>query len=141
MKEESQAAHLSAEQKEVWGDVANYTRMIINNDTKEFLKYYHRDYIGLNYKVFLPIKKSDIKNELLHLPKRKINSYEIIPIAINIVNNVAIVHYSYSVVFKTVNGDLIEKSGLNTDILTKKNKKWLIIADHVRNNKVLESND
>jgi len=114
---------LSPKQKEVWCNVETYTSLIMKGEVKEFLKYFHKDYSGWNYKAFLPIKKNDIKNELLHLPKRDIDNYKIAPVDINIFSEVAVVHYYYSVTYKEKDGNEKTKSGRNTDILLKQKNK------------------
>lgn len=131
MNQDTIQDNLSTEQNEVWENVKKYTSLIMQNDVKKFLKYFHKDYTGWNYKAFLPVKKTDIKNELLHLPKRKIIEYEIFPLSIQVVNKTAIVHYIYSAKYSDTNGKEKEKNGRNTDILIKQQNKWMIVADHI----------
>ena len=75
-------------QKEVWENVEAYTDFIMKGDVKGFLNYFHKDYSSWNYYELMPVNKTDIKNELRHLPKRKIVSYNITPVAISIFNDV-----------------------------------------------------
>jgi len=117
-------------QKEVWENVETYTNLIVNSDLEGFLNYFHKDYSGWNYCELMPVNKSDLKNELLHLPKLKNTSYNITPLAINIFNDVAIVHYYFSATFKTTDGKEKLKNGRNTDILLKQKDKWQLIGDH-----------
>lgn len=131
----------SDDQNEVWNNVEKYTALIMKGDMNGFLEYFHNNYSGWNYNAFIPVRKADIKNELLHLPKREISSYKIIPMEIKIVKNIAIVHYSYSVSYKNGNKKQKEKYGHNTDILIKQKSKWMIIADHVADYKLSESKD
>ena len=119
-------------QKEVWRNVETYTKLIMKSDVDEFLDYFHKDYSSWNYYELMPVNKTAIKNELLHLPKREIDSYNITPIAIKIFNNVAIVHYYYSAVYKNTNGKDKTKQGRNTDILLKQKDKWILIGDNVQ---------
>ena len=130
MQEAADKEKLSSQENEVWNNVENYTKLIMENDFNGFLEYFHNGYSGWNYTAFLPIKKSDIQNELLHLPRRKVIWYELIPLAISIFKEVAIVHYIYSVKYQDANGNEKEKSGKNTDMLIKEKNKWLIIADN-----------
>jgi len=64
------------------------------------------------------------------MPKSKSLFYDIQPLAIKIHGNVAIVHYSYTNVFKS--GEEKEKveQGRWTDILLKQGDKWVMIGDH-----------
>jgi hypothetical protein len=118
-------------QKEVWKNVETYTDLIMKGDVEGFLDYFHKDYSGWNYCEFLPGNKTGIKNELWHLPKRKSVSYNIMPVAINIFDDVAIVHYYYSADYKNTDGKEKAKKGRNTDILLKQKDKWVLIGDHV----------
>ena len=118
-------------QIEVWKNVESYTKLIMNGDVECFLEYFHSDYSGWNYYALMPVNKSNVKNELQQPPKQKIVSYNINPVAINIFNDVAIVHYYFSGAYKNVNGKEISKRGRNTDILLKQKNKWVIIGDHV----------
>ncbi len=141
MKNDLLQHKLSVDQKEIWKNVEKYTALIMKGNMDGFLEYFHNNYSGWNYKAFIPVRKADIKNELLHLPKREICSYRIIPMEIKIIKDIAIVHYSYSVIYKNEDGSEKEKSGLNTDILLKQDEKWMIIADHVADYKLSASKD
>ncbi len=121
----------SVEQKDVWQHVKMYTSSIMKGDVEGFLKYFHKNFLGWNYNQLLPVDKATIKDELLHLQKREIASYNITPVAINIFNDVAIVHYYYSVAYKEIDGKKKAKKGRNTDILLKQKVKWVLIGDHV----------
>ena len=122
---------LSPKQREVWENVETYTELIMKSDVKGFLKYFHNDYSGWNYNDLLPVNINNVKNELSHFPKREILSYNITPVAINVFNNVAIIHYYYSVAFKNSDDNDKTKSGRNTDVLLKQKNKWVLIGDHV----------
>jgi len=118
-------------QKEIWINVETYTNLIMKGDVEGFLDYFHKDYAGWNYYELKPINKTDIKNELWLLPKREIASYKITPVAINVFNDIAIVHYYYSAAYKNTDGKEKTKKGRNTDILLKQEDKWVLIGDHV----------
>ena len=118
-------------QKEVWGNVETYTNLIMKGDVEGFSDYFHNDFTGWNDLNLMPVSKTDIKNELRYLPQRKVVSYDIIPVAINIFKNVAIVHYYYSAAYKNTDGKEGAKKGCNTDILLKQKDKWVLIGDHV----------
>jgi len=118
-------------QREVWKNVETYTDLIMKGYVEGFLDYFHRDYSSWNYCELLPVNKTDIKNELWDLPIRKITSYNITPVAINIFNDVAVVHYYYSAAYKNTDGKEKAKKGRNTDMLLKQKDKWVLIADYV----------
>ncbi len=118
-------------QKEVWGNVETYTNLILKGDVKGFTDFFHKDYAGWNNCDLMPVNRTDIKKELQILPNRKIASYNITPVAINIFNDVAIVHYYYSTAYKNKDGLERSKKGRNTDILLRQKDKWVLIGDHV----------
>lgn len=121
---------LNPKQKEVWKTVETYTSLIMKGDIEKFLGYYHDDYSGWDYFEALPVNKEDLKNELWQLPKRKTTSYHLIPVAVTVINDMAIVHYYYSIIYINTDGIEKEKQGRNTDILIKQNNKWILIGDH-----------
>ena len=119
------------DQKIVWKTVENYTDLIINGEIEEFLKFFHADYQGWNFFEDIPISKGDVKNELSNLPATKVVSYKIIPVSIQIQNDIAIVHYYFSSHYLNAKGELNSKTGRYTDILIKDEKRWVLIGDHV----------
>ncbi|MEN8192116.1 MAG: nuclear transport factor 2 family protein [Bacteroidota bacterium] len=120
----------SIAQKKIWKNIETYTKFIMNGDTKKFLDYFHKDYSGWNYYEPLPVNKTDVINELQYFQKPEVVSYDIIPIAINIFNDVAIVHYYNSTHYKNAEGKEKIKQGRNTDILLKQKDKWILIGDY-----------
>jgi len=121
-------------QKEIWQQVEVYTKLIIDGKINKFLEYFHKDYLGWNYYENYPISKKDVKDELLHLPSTEIISYNITPVSIQVKNDIAIVHYNYSAVYKTSEGVEKTKSSRYTDILMKDDEKWVLIGDHIDKN-------
>lgn len=118
------------EQIEIWENVETYTKLILQGEVKEFLQYFDENYTGWNNYEPIPLCKTDIKNELCTFPKREIISYLITPLSITVFNEVAIVHYYYSAVYKNSHKKSKEKLGRNTDILLKRKDKWVLIGDH-----------
>lgn len=121
----------SKTQDEVWKNVKDYTDLIMKGDIEGFLDYFHKNYSGWNNCEMIPANKANVKNELWHLPKSEILSYNISPVAINVFKDVAIVHYYYSAASKNRNGKINQINGRNTDILLKQKDKWILIGDHV----------
>ncbi|MDX1699083.1 MAG: nuclear transport factor 2 family protein [Melioribacteraceae bacterium] len=121
----------SDKQQEIWQNVVTYTDLIMKGDVEGFLEHIHKDFSGWNYYDTLPANKDDLKMELLELPKRKVNSYNLIPMTINIFNDFAIVHYYYSMEYLGKKGEKVNKRGRNTDILMRHKMKWVLIGDHV----------
>jgi len=121
----------SSTQKEVWKNVETYTDLIMKGEVERFLDYFHQKYSGWNNYQPMPANKCDVKNELWHLSMKEIDSYTISPVAINIFNDVAIVHYYYSAASKSLQGRKKRIIGRNTDILLKQKERWVLIGDHV----------
>ena len=61
---------------------------------------------------------------------KKILSYSLTPISINIFSNVAIVNYFFSIEFKNNNGDNKIKRTRNMDILLRQKEGWILIGDY-----------
>lgn len=141
MKNTSSKIKWTEEKKIVWKTVKEYTRKIMTGEIEGFLKYFHKNYSSWNYFEELPVNKSDIQAELQYLPKLKINSYKLKPVSVQIINEVAIVHYYYSAEFKNSEGIKKIKSGRYTDILLKDLETWMLISDHVGNNALTNMNN
>jgi len=125
-------------QKEVWENVKTYTDLIIKGKTSEFLKYFHNDYSGWTNSETEPIGIEDIAEELDYsLPKHKNVFYKIKPAAIKIHYDVAIVHYYFSSFVQSNSKNEEVKARHFTDILMKKNDKWVLIGDHAETRKVV----
>ena len=124
----------TTEQSAVWKTVELYTEQILKGKLKEFLDSFHTKYSGMNYFENGEINKSDIEIELEKLPNFKIIAYQLFPISIQIINDLAIVHYNYSAKYRNEDGKEKTKNGRFTDILIKEEESWLIVGDHVESN-------
>ena len=121
----------SEEQKEVWKNVETYSDLSAKRDLEGFMGYFHDDYSGWNNQNALPANKASRRKFISHyFETTTVLVYDLQPVGINIHDNVAIVHYYYSVVFKDVEGKEKEGSGRWTDILIKQGDKWVMIGDH-----------
>jgi len=115
-------------QKEIWDTVLTYTELIQQGKVDEFLEYFHEEYSGWNNIEPLPSDKQTIVAELSSsCPRQIIEELKIIPIKINIQDALAIVHYYLSGSSKVDNTFNIKHY---TDVLVKKENRWLLIADH-----------
>jgi len=61
--------------------------------------------------------------------RRQVPHYEIKPLTIKIYNDIAFVHYYYSMVKEGSDGKKKSESGRWTDILMKQGNKWVLIGD------------
>lgn len=128
----SSAQQWTDAQKEVWAGVEKYWDAPAKGDVQGFLSYFDDSYMGWNYLSRVPQSKANtskwIENEM------KNNStilYNITPLTIWVKGDFAYVHYTYSQLTKeNKTGKETPSSGIWTDILMKKNGKWVLIGDH-----------
>ena len=120
----------SSEQKEVWAGVEKYWEVAAKGDVKGFISYFDESYIGWSYQSKVPQNKSNtskwIENDF------KNNStvlYTLTPVSIWVKDDIAFANYFYNQIEKNKEGKEKPSSGHWTDILTKKNGKWLLIGD------------
>ena len=121
----------SEEQKEVWKNVETYWDLDTKEDLEGFLNYFHYDFSGWINGKALPTNKTTRRKFISHgFETTKSLVHDIQPVGINIFDNVAIVQYYYSWVFKDVEGKEKNENGRWTDILMKQGDKWVLIGDH-----------
>jgi len=120
----------SAEQKEVWKNVETYWDLAAQDDVEGWLSYFHDDFSGWRNKDALPRNKANVRKFGTHnIKTTQILVEDLQPVGINIYDDVAIVQYYYSEVFKDVEGKEQNGSGRWTDILMKQGDKWVMIGD------------
>jgi len=126
------AQQWSSEQKEVWAGVEKYWEVASQNDVAGFLSYFDESYIGWSYQSKVPQSKSNtakwIKNDF---EKNETILHTLTPITIWVKGNFAFANYFFSQIDKNKKTGKEEPSlGKWTDILMKKNGKWVLIGDH-----------
>ena len=99
-------------QKDIWANVIEYTKLILEGEWEKVLEFFHEGYSGWNNYGLIPANKIDIVHELQHLKKKEVSSYTLTPV-------------------NTAKGKLKTKRTRNTDILLKQKDKWILIGDHV----------
>jgi len=125
------AEEWSKEQKEVLATVEGYSEMVMKRDIEGFLKYFHKDYCGWDYDTPVPYGIESIEKWVnFGFPRNEILIYEIKPLKIVVFGESAVVHYYFYYRFKDYEGKEKSITSRWTDILTKKDGKWLLIADH-----------
>ncbi len=121
----------SAEQKAVWAGVEEYWAAGASNDPGSFTKYFDDSYNGWSYESEAPGTKEDAVKSLSYwLKKGKVQYYIIKPAKIWVNGDFAFVHYYYTQVTEDKEGKPNTERGRWTDILMKKNGKWLLVGDH-----------
>lgn len=130
------AANLNAqqwtpEQKEVWKTVETYNDLAAKGNMDEFLSYFDDSYFGWDNESEFPSTKSDIVKWVNYwMKKGKVVVFTITPARIWVNGNFAYVHYYYSQVYEDKDGKPFTESGRWTDILMKKDGKWVMVGDH-----------
>ncbi len=121
----------SKDQQMVWKNVQDYWALYGAGDLDGFLSYMHEDYLGWSLGNPLPNNKAEAKKWMEpYWTKRTVTVYDIKPVGILIMGDMAVVHYYYGMMVKGEDGKEKNNSGRWTDVLMKKGDKWLLIADH-----------
>jgi ketosteroid isomerase-like protein len=124
------AQQWSDAQKEVWEGVENYWK-ISTSDPLEFLEYFDDSYLGWSYDNETPgTKDAAVKSFKYWTTKGKRQFYTLTPARIWVEGNFAFAHYYYSEVTERNDGTPRQEKGRWTDILMKKNGKWMLVGDH-----------
>lgn len=125
------AQQWSDEQLEVWKSVQTYSDLANKGDLEGFLTYYDDSFIGWPYGSDATHSKATRSKWVkYYMPLSTTLVSTITPEAIWVKDNFAFVHYYYSNVSKDQNGKVSFESGRWTDILMKKDGKWVMIGDH-----------
>jgi len=123
------AQQWTAEQQDVWSGVQKYWDV---DNAQTFLTYFDDSYMGWSNQSMVPQSKAntakwienDMKNNTPVL-------HTLTPLTIWVKGDFAYVHYSYSQLTKdNKTGKETPSSGIWTDILMKKDGKWVLIGDH-----------
>ena len=115
---------------EVWDQIKENTKNILNGNIDAIEKNYHDDYLGWDTETILPVTKDDILNELRENGEREIINFSLSPIDISVFGKTAVVHYFYSVEYRDIVGVVHVESKRNSDILIKSENKWKVISDN-----------
>jgi len=124
------AQEWSDKQLEVWKNVQTYWDLDAKQDLDGFMSYFHEDYIGWSKESFFPGNKASLRKWLAEIYKNtKVIVTDLSPQAIQIFDDVAIVHYFYSQMTEDKEGKRTYVKGRWTDILKKQGEKWVLIGD------------
>jgi len=126
----SSAQQWTDEQKDVWAGVQKYWEIDESNPLA-FLKYFDDSYLGWSYNDEAPGTRSDaVKSFTYWTEKGKPQFNTLTPARIWVNGNFAFVHYYWSQVIERNDGTPREEKGRWTDILMKKDGKWMLVGDH-----------
>ncbi len=120
----------SNEQKEVWAGVEKYWEVNQNNPL-DFLQYFDESYLGWSYENEHPSTKNDAAKSFGYWSKKGNEQFHsITPSKIWVNGDFAFVHYYFTQVMENSAGVPRTERGRWTDILMKKNGKWMLVGDH-----------
>jgi ketosteroid isomerase-like protein len=120
----------SSEQSEVWAGVEEYWKVSSSGDVEGFLKYFDDSYTGWSYNSNIPQSKENTSKWIKHDMMNNSNVlYTLTPITIWVKGDFAYVNYFYAQLEKDKEGKEKPTEGHWTDILMKKNGKWILIGD------------
>lgn len=128
----SSAQQWSAEQQDVWSGVEKYWQVSASGDAQAFLAYFDESYMGWEYDSKVPQNKESTGKWIVYgMQRGKVLFYTLSPVAIWVKGDFAFVDYFYDQVVKDNETEKTkERSGKWTDILMKKDGKWVLIGDH-----------
>jgi len=126
----SAAQQWSKEQQEVWAVVQKYWE-INESDPLAFLDYFDESYLGWSYNNEAPATKNDAVKTFTYWSKKGKSKLNILtPARIWVSGNYAYVHYYYTEITERNDGTPNTEKGRWTDILMKKDGKWMLVGDH-----------
>jgi len=126
------AQEWSAEQQEVWNTVQAYWDLAMQRDVAASMATIHPAYTGWSYGSDFPDDYASTEKWFKYnLEKYAWVLFELKPVAITVVDDIAVVHYFYTGMYTDLKKEEDESAqGRWTDILKKEGDKWLLIADH-----------
>jgi ketosteroid isomerase-like protein len=121
----------SPAQTAVWKNVEAYWARDAAGDLDGFMSYIHDDYVGWDRNGPMAHDKSQLRKYLEHAwTTEKTILQDVQPVAINVIDDVAVVHYYFWVITKDSDAKEHERSGRFTDVMMRQGDKWVLIGDH-----------
>jgi len=118
-------------QKEVWATVEAYNDVATKGDAQGFLSYFDDSYCGWSYIMDAPSGKDQATTAINYwLANSKTHYHTLTPAKIWVNGDFAFVHYYYTQYGEDSEGKKEWEKGRWTDILMKKDGKWLMVGDH-----------
>ena len=118
-------------QKEVWATVEAYNDLGAKGDAQGFLSYFDDSYCGWSYVLDAPDGKDETITAINYwFANSKTLYYTLTPAKIWVNGDFAFVHYYYTQYTEDNEGKKEWEKGRWTDILMKKDGKWLMVGDH-----------
>jgi len=116
----------SAEQKEVWKMEVAYWEYFKEGDIKGYMTLWHKDFIGWPHWAPKPVGKEILEKVTAGKPWFKLLSYDLHPLAINMVDNFAFIYYRVN----SIGVDNKRNSARIGHFWMKQDGKWQIIGGY-----------
>ncbi len=120
-----------AKQQEVWKNVTAYNDLFSKGQTDAFFSYFDPSYVGWSYNSEKPHGVEDMKKVVKGFfdAGNKVNDAKYNAIAIRVYGDHAFVDYTIDASYTDKDGKTTPDNERWTDILQKKNGKWVLIGD------------
>ena len=127
----SQSQNWNAQQKDVWKDVVAYNHLFAKGEANAFFNYFEPSYIGWSYRNEKPADYEEMQKGVngFFSSGNKIQISKMTPLAIRVLGNHAFVDYDIDGTVTNKDGKTTADNEQWTDILEKKNGKWMLIGD------------
>jgi ketosteroid isomerase-like protein len=126
------AQQWSDAQKDVWAGVEKYWQVSSSGDAAGFMNYFDDSYMGWSNQSRVPMNKANTGKWVTQDAKNNTTLvYSITPLSVWVKGDFAYVHYTYAMIEQNKESNKKTSSaGIWTDILMKKDGKWMLIGDH-----------
>jgi hypothetical protein len=115
---------LSPEQKEVWSEIERFWELIENGELEKILDSLHPKYVYWQKEYTVIFNKSDTEFTLTKgLTHNRPKSYELKPMQIQLIGNVALIFYSYE-----FEGNMHSDKGRRMVVMMKTDGKWKTVG-------------
>jgi ketosteroid isomerase-like protein len=122
------AQEWSAAQQEVWSLEEAYWERRQRGDVEGFMNLWDEDFVGWPYWAPEPMTKVDIQQSVREGALSGLVGYELIPQAIRLFGDIAIVHYAYELQGRDAEGREASRVGRLTHTWRRLAGKWRIIG-------------
>lgn len=121
----------SKAEKDVWLQIEKNWLATAEEDLETFMEQLHPNFIGWENELPMPDdRKATEKWVRYRLAMQETIMHELKPLHIQLIDNVAFVHYYYVLVTKDAAGKHQTATGRFTDVLLKNNGNWQFITWH-----------
>lgn len=123
------AQEWSPVQQEVLATLDAYTRASVDGDVKEIMSYFHPEFLGWDYKQARPLDLQQTRGMIEGFYSMyKLAGFDVEPLAVQVRDEVAIVHMRYRETMKMGGAEDVSISGLWTATFVKDGDKWVFFS-------------